>query len=208
MIERFSVDFTVEFQLCREFLKLDQRNFHCWNYRRQVARIAKATPQSEFNFSGDKIGENFSNYSAFHHRSVFLFKLPDFNYDSVIESELQVVENAVFTEPDDQSAWWYLQFLLASFRQKVRENQASMSLFKQILVKQIELIESLLELEDKCKLAMTALVDTIGFLLDVEDSNDDNSVYRQRRVSLIHTLSEIDPMHINRYRYLLSQHAA
>lgn len=120
-----------ELALCKEFLKLgminlmltfeklfniitlfsDQRNFHCWNYRRFVAAATASPPleeshTTEFEFSFEKINENFSNYSAFHHRSVYIQKLYSPNVKDILDSEFSIVESAIFTEPDDQSAWW------------------------------------------------------------------------------------------------------
>ena len=46
-----------------------QRNFHCWNYRRAVAALARVRADDEYAFSSEKIQQNFSNYSAFHSRS-------------------------------------------------------------------------------------------------------------------------------------------
>lgn len=132
-----------ELQLCRLLLKEDERNFHCWNYRRFVVSLqtqvmkqieASETPQElwerlygiEMKFSMEKVLENFSNYSAYHHRSVYLKEAvqlleqgTDRNREDVYawqqaqaETEFSLVENAMFTEPDDQSIWWYYQFLL------------------------------------------------------------------------------------------------
>jgi hypothetical protein len=108
-----------ELDLCRSFLKLDQRNFHCWNYRRNVVDLLielSSQPKQqiierELRFSIDKIHENFSNYSAFHHRSIYIRSL-SVSFSALFPEELSLVLNAVFTEPDDQSAWWYFQFLL------------------------------------------------------------------------------------------------
>jgi geranylgeranyl transferase type-2 subunit alpha len=66
---------------------------------------------TELDFTKKKIEENFSNYSAFHQRSALL-KLAGRSVVQELANELSTVENAVFTEPDDQSAWWYHQFLL------------------------------------------------------------------------------------------------
>jgi hypothetical protein len=67
--------------------------------------------ETELEFTKKKIEENFSNYSAFHQRSALL-KLAGRGVIEELANELSTVENAVFTEPDDQSAWWYHQFLL------------------------------------------------------------------------------------------------
>lgn len=129
-----------ELLLTELFLKRDERNFHCWNYRRFIVacfmksmdgswegntmgrQISKELSndshtnfdqvllKSEFDFTTTKIQDNFSNYSAFHYRSKLLPLVE--NFLELQESELELVENAVFTEPDDQSAWWYHRFLL------------------------------------------------------------------------------------------------
>ena len=72
IIDRFVVDIDHEIKLCNKFLEADQRNFHCWNYRRHLIGVGHISLRSEFEFSTKKISENFSNYSAFHHRSVYL----------------------------------------------------------------------------------------------------------------------------------------
>ena len=41
IIQNFKVDYNMELNLCRDFLKEDQRNFHCWCYRRYVVEISK-----------------------------------------------------------------------------------------------------------------------------------------------------------------------
>jgi geranylgeranyl transferase type-2 subunit alpha len=38
---------------------------------------------------------------------------------AVWTTEFQLVENAIFTEPDDQTAWWYHRFLLDTAGQAV-----------------------------------------------------------------------------------------
>ena len=99
------------------FLKEDQRNFHCWNYRRFIVTLGNIKPDLEYEFSNEKIKENFSNYSAFHHRSVYIvliIKNNNYNLDimkDLVNEEIDIITNAIFTEPDDQSSWWYLLFL-------------------------------------------------------------------------------------------------
>ena len=85
-----------ELALCAQLLAADERNFHCWNFRRRarcraararatpltclspplhtryVAHLAGASPASELAFASAKIDANFSNYSAWHYRSALL----------------------------------------------------------------------------------------------------------------------------------------
>ena len=56
------------------------------------------------------IEANAANYSAWHYRTVLLPKLKA-GIDQYA-ADLEMVQAAVFTEPDDQSAWMYHRWLL------------------------------------------------------------------------------------------------
>ena len=71
---------------------------------------AVAIVQLEFDFTTRKIHDNFSNFSAFFYRSQLLPLL-----SPTLEQwhdEWRLIENAICTEPDDQTAWWYQALLL------------------------------------------------------------------------------------------------
>jgi geranylgeranyl transferase type-2 subunit alpha len=111
-----TTDLQQELALCTKYLNLDSRNFHCWNYRRfVVSRIGMhASLEGELAFTLEKINQDFSNYSAWHYRSVLLpqrFEEGD-ALDAMLDAEFELVQQAFYTEPEDQSAWLYHRWLL------------------------------------------------------------------------------------------------
>ncbi|XP_015905154.1 geranylgeranyl transferase type-2 subunit alpha isoform X2 [Parasteatoda tepidariorum] len=110
-------DWKRELKLCNFFLSQDERNFHCWDYRRLVAKKCLISPEEELEYTSKLIESNFSNYSAWHYRSKLL---PIIHLDTVTGSikenvllkEFELIQNAAFTDPDDQSVWFYHRWLL------------------------------------------------------------------------------------------------
>ncbi|THG23498.1 hypothetical protein TEA_016114 [Camellia sinensis var. sinensis] len=98
-----------ELQLLGVFLKKDSRNFHAWNYWRFVAALKNRSDEEELHFTTDLINENFSNYSSWHNRSVILSHLLEkraqgsFSKEKVLTEEDDLVHQALFTDPDDQT---------------------------------------------------------------------------------------------------------
>jgi geranylgeranyl transferase type-2 subunit alpha len=135
-----------ELRLCDALLNQDERNFHCWNYRRLVARHAQRTPEEELSFTMQKIEQNFSNYSAFQQRSLLLQQ--PLTLDCIL-NEVEMVKQAVFTEPDDQSNWFYYRWLIQSML-KLSQDVALESL----ITDQVQWIDELIEVEPKAKLAL------------------------------------------------------
>jgi geranylgeranyl transferase type-2 subunit alpha len=85
---------------------------------------------AEWDFCSQKIQDNFSNYSALHHRSKLLLLLKDV---IVLSNELELVHNAIFTEPDDQTAWWYHRFLLVqAFDPSLFQLQEELQVLKEL----------------------------------------------------------------------------
>ncbi|CAJ1974033.1 unnamed protein product [Sphenostylis stenocarpa] len=107
-----------EMRLLNGFQKADPRNFHAWNYRRFVAELMKRSDEDELKYTEEVIGANFSNYSAWHNRSVLLSNLLKkkaegyFPKENFLEEEFEHVHNAIFTDPDDQSGWFYHLWLI------------------------------------------------------------------------------------------------
>lgn len=131
-------DWARELSLCDRCLSLDDRNFHCWDYRRMVVKMSGVPVDQELAFTDRLIGSNFSNYSSWHYRSTLLPLLhpespeppspcrepphtspppsPQTHSHRVCEEQLlkeyELVQNAFFTDPNDQSAWFYYRWLL------------------------------------------------------------------------------------------------
>lgn len=106
-----SADWNKELSLCTKYLKMDERNFHCWDYRQIVASKCHEPHENELQFTMKMIETNFSNYSAWHYRSK-LFSAAGKDEESTKISELSLVESAAFTDPSDQSAWIYQRWLI------------------------------------------------------------------------------------------------
>lgn len=172
-------------------------------------------PDEELSYSAEKVKENFSNYSAFHHRSLYI-KRSGKSVMDVLPEELSIVENAIFTEPDDQSAWWYHQFLLTWVSTEIRSQQqagdaAEMpAWFVGVLLQQLELIRGLQELEERCTWVMNCLLCIIDLLtsapfadaLAAQGGPSAGDLLSQR-TALLENLLEVDPNHRQRYSYLL-----
>lgn len=107
-------DYNGELELCKEALSYDSRNFHCWDYRKSISQLAQLPLQDEIDFTRTKICENFSNFSSWYVRSCLLTDAHlkgEINMDKVWDEEYCLVENALFTDPTDQSAWFYHKWL-------------------------------------------------------------------------------------------------
>ena len=94
-----------ELKLCAIFLEYDERNFHCWRHRSFVLEQGKLSKLDELAFTYEKISSNFSNYSAWHYRSKLIENLykESPTYFDILTKELNLIEQALFTDPNDQS---------------------------------------------------------------------------------------------------------
>jgi len=149
------MDWEKELALCTRALDMDQRNFHCWNYRRFVATQANATFRNELDYTTSKIEQNFSNYSAWHQRSYLLQKLYEDDPGSLIQAlneELDLVQNAFYTSPEDQSTWFYHRWLMGMQKKHNAPN------FKIVVEQELQKVQALLEEEPDSKWATLTTV--------------------------------------------------
>ena len=103
-----------ELELCQYMLRQDQRNFHCWNYRTWLVKLTQLqSPNEELAFTQTMILRDFSNYSAWHYRTKVVRQLyPETLPLDFVKKELDMLKNAYFTCPSDQSIWNYHRWLL------------------------------------------------------------------------------------------------
>ena len=112
-----------DLQLCATLLKSDERNFHCWGYRMFACNILKELGKydddEEMKFANSCAEENFSNYSAWHARAKIISKQPaGEEKNCLINEELELLSNAFYTCPQDQSGWMYANWLISESTSK------------------------------------------------------------------------------------------
>ena len=249
VVARGGCDLAHEVKLCSRFLEADERNFHCWSYRRAVlalmlhgsdhdaaveaaaaagAGTAPAVVQaaSEFAFTSTKLEQNFSNYSAFHHRSTLLRDAAAANVGAtwmeLVGTELDVVQQAVFTEPDDQSAWMYFSWLLHGVAALSPAGKASLRLRAAtggelevpslgercaLLREQLEVMQELLGEEEGCKWALltASTIQSLVAQLCSADDAEAAATLREDCVANLHALAEVDPDHREYYAHRQAQ---
>ena len=196
--QRAEVDLHHELELCGQLLRQDARNFHCWNYRRHVAGLL-GEPQAaeELAFATARIQENFSNYSAFHHRSVYIRGLGPAR--EVAAAELALTESAVYTEPDDQSAWWYRRFVYG-WCEEERVVSGSQEWLEELYRSQWRSLRELLELEPDSRWTLQELVFLCDKLVVAGEAMEES--FEELKQRYLDRLMELDPMHRERYQYL------
>lgn len=114
-------EYDVEILLCNSFLMKDERNFHCWDYRTYISEIMNADIEKEIEFTTEKIRSNFSNFSAWHRRHKLFLKGLEMapgqcpkscDLRQIWPQEYEMILNALYTDPSDQSPWLYHNWLI------------------------------------------------------------------------------------------------
>lgn len=112
-----------ELLMVGKVLDKDARNFHGWHYRRIVIQnLEKVTGQSlnteQFDFTTKKVNENISNFSAWHQRATLIPEMIEQGQIrepiQFINQEFQYIINAIFTDAEDQSVWFYIKWFITN----------------------------------------------------------------------------------------------
>ncbi|XP_046450899.1 geranylgeranyl transferase type-2 subunit alpha-like [Daphnia pulex] len=193
------VDFKNEFLLCDKCLELDERNFHCWDYRRIIVQKSKTSLENELEFSTNKIKKNFSNYSSWHYRSELLPRIyPSSSDQSILDDqklaeECNLIQNAIFTDPNDQSAWFYQRWLLFNGDEKFTQNSSLLS----TLNNELESCQQLHDLEPDNKWVKLQVCE---LLRRINGLGNETEI-----LQLIQQLIKVDPLRQGYYNYLGSK---
>lgn len=103
-----------EFAIVQKMLAKDERNFHAWAYRLLLRRTVGGSAEEELKFASEKIDSNFSNFSAWHFRSLYLREVHTGGHALAesLEEDWEKCHSAFYTDPDDQTAWIFHRWLL------------------------------------------------------------------------------------------------
>jgi geranylgeranyl transferase type-2 subunit alpha len=173
-----------------ELLIADDRNFHAWKYRTFVCEmLGDYDCDDEQKYAREKISKNFSNYSAWHHRSVHFKKLNDDDnnsdsdekkqqqleeFQSLLDDEFELVSQAFFTEPEDQSAWMYHKWLLS----KVIDSKKIEQSYKVFALKrELSRCEEISAIEPLCKWPVLVSARIHFEMISLTSSRDDDDDY-------------------------------
>ncbi|TDL27269.1 rab-protein geranylgeranyltransferase [Rickenella mellea] len=188
-----------ELSVIGKMLDADSRNFLAWDYRRYVlASMPNPPPEAnELAYTTQKIESNFSNFSAWHQRSKIYTRLwaDQLDHQTTKDEEFELVKQAMYVDPNDQSAWIYHRWLIGPGDEKV------------VLDREISVIQELLTVEPDSKWCLESLVHYK--LLLVNKHGEKLTSDRQQLLDdcrrMLRKLKGIDPQRARRYDELESK---
>ena len=188
------VDLKGEIKLCEKLLEADERNFHCWSYRAFVLKeIGPVDSEQELQFAASLIERNFSNYAAWNLRSLHV----DASDPDTLKREFELLQDAVFTEPADQSCWIYHRWLVKKVVEEGNGMDAKVK--REIVEGQVAMCRELLSVEEGCKWGMLTLA---RLLLVLQREGDGENVAAEVQ-ELCSQLINVDPVHKGYYMSIL-----
>nr|XP_019000169.1 geranylgeranyl transferase type-2 subunit alpha [Kwoniella mangroviensis CBS 8507]OCF63630.1 geranylgeranyl transferase type-2 subunit alpha [Kwoniella mangroviensis CBS 8507] len=186
-----------ELKLVEKMLDADSRNFHAWDYRRYVlSSLPTQRPLSdELKYTQTKIESNFSNFSAWHCRTKTLSAIWEKEgtnqqeINKTKDEEFELITQALWTDPNDQSGWLYHRWLIGS--------EPPLG----VLQIEIKNIKDLYEAEPDSKWCINALAHyTLLLSKDPSTTQEDQLMLKEEARSLYKKLEEVDIDRKERYR--------
>jgi geranylgeranyl transferase type-2 subunit alpha len=144
-----------------------------------LAKWANLPIEDEFDFTTLKIYQNFSNYSAWQRRSHlfvdFVSKMSAVELDSFIRNEVELCRNAAWTEPSDQSIWFYQRWLFESLPHQLPSSVCDL-LQTKLAREQVDSITKLIDEEKQGNCVALAMSFVRFVLLKVLNEANDSRV--------------------------------
>jgi geranylgeranyl transferase type-2 subunit alpha len=208
-----------ELGLVSKMLTKDRRNFHAWGYRRRVVTQLEAPElegtsmvESEFAYTTKKIRDDLSNFSAWHNRSQLVLRLLDERgaddqaRKRLLEEELDLVREGLNVGPEDQSLWYYHQFLMSHLLDHTGKPTMAPHLTAEERIsyveKEMEEISDLLEDYEDVKWIYETLLEYTIQLAELKRwsgvSSDDDAVKTEVR-GWLDSMRRLDPMRKGRW---------
>lgn len=214
---------TQELGLVGKMLGRDSRNFHGWGYRRIVVDALRgfsindqnssaSLTESEFAYTTKMVKGNLSNFSAWHNRSKLIPLLLEergANEDDrrrLFDAELALIQSALFTDPYDQSLWFYHEFLMITLLSTAATGPTrSFAQFtnhdrEEYLATELAQVRELLEDTDDCKWIYQFLLHYSAKYLDLDAGNKAFSTLDLRQ--WLDQLNRLDPLRKARWKDL------
>ncbi|OAA58861.1 protein prenyltransferase [Cordyceps fumosorosea ARSEF 2679] len=210
-----------ELRLVTKMLERDRRNYHAWAYRRYVVSHLESTKlqgqsmaESEFAYTTKMIGSDLSNFSAWHNRAQLIPRLlvereaNDTSRRAFLDQEFSMVDNGLNVGPDDQSLWYYHQYLNLNVTE-LPENLAIVPGMlvedrAKVLSREIDFIKDLLEDYKDVKWIFEMLLE-YTLLLHKLRNQPVSSEQKSELETWVASIKKLDPQRSNRWRELAEE---
>ncbi|EME48920.1 hypothetical protein DOTSEDRAFT_84429 [Dothistroma septosporum NZE10] len=208
-----------ELGLVSKMLSLDSRNFHGWGYRREVVehieRLGeKSMVEPEFEYTTKMIKSNLSNFSAWHNRGQLMPRLLDERNASdeqrktLLDSEFELITEALYTDPYDQSLWFYHQFLMSTFDERNPKAPAVLANVGradrlEYLEQELDSVREMLDGAEDCKYIYQALLEYSSRYLEVDAGNKELITLEMK--SWLDAVRKLDPLRKGRWEDMASK---
>ncbi|AEO61538.1 hypothetical protein MYCTH_2311786 [Thermothelomyces thermophilus ATCC 42464] len=205
-----------ELGLASKMLGKDRRNFHAWGYRRHVVQQLESATlegssmvEAEFAYTDKMIfNTDLSNFSAWHSRSKLIPRLLDERgadeaaRRAFLDKELSQIRNALNVGPEDQSLWYYHQFLILNIVEPEKHPSMTRGFTREdrvaYLRREIDEIKDLLEDYEDVKLSYEGLFEYTLYLCQLEERQPDETE-RADLAAWLGKLKQLDPMRNGRW---------
>ena len=202
-----------ELTLVGKMLALDSRNFHGWGYRREVVRSIESLSnqsmvKSEFEYTTKMIQSNLSNFSAWHNRGQLIPRLLEERKagpgerKKLLDSEFELITRGLYTDPYDQSLWFYHQYLMSTLD---KQNPQAYEILTDCtnldrlnyLEQEIDSVRDMLDGAEDCKYIYQALLEYSRRYIEIGGGN--KKVTSLEMKGWLNELRKIDPLREGRW---------